>query len=46
MKAYPTVHNKHDRYALPAYEIRGQELYPTVHNKRDSYALPAYEIRC
>ena len=40
----PTVHNQHDEWGLPAYEIRGSVIYPTIHNERHEWGMPVYEI--
>ncbi|MET1086252.1 MAG: hypothetical protein ABWY04_03890, partial [Arthrobacter sp.] len=29
---FPTVHNRRDAYALPAYDISGQWVYPSRYN--------------
>ncbi len=45
VQLYPTIHNEHDDFGLPIYEMRENRLYPTIHNNYDDFGLPAYEIR-
>lgn len=39
---FPTVHNRRDTYALPAYEINGQWVYPSRYSSGRSTQLPVY----
>ncbi|GAA3697892.1 hypothetical protein GCM10023081_38590 [Arthrobacter ginkgonis] len=39
---FPTVHNRRDTYAVPAYEIKGHWVYPSRYNLFQSPQLPVY----
>ena len=39
---FPTVHNRRDVYAVPAYDIHDQWVYPSRCNLFQSDRLPVY----
>lgn len=42
---FPTVHNRLDPYALPAFDINGQWVYPSRYNNSQSAGLPLYILK-